>query len=78
MWQGPPDQGWERGDPGPRGYDVLRIAAVSSDSVPMHRVTRGSKLLQHPRILEAPERMSERFDLPTFTDARHTLFRVLK
>ncbi len=44
----------------------------------MHRVTRGSKLLQHPRILEAPERMSERFDLPTFTDARHTLFRVLK
>ena len=41
-------------------------------------VTRDSKLLQHPRILEASERIAERFDLPTFTDARHNLFRILK
>ena len=41
-------------------------------------VTRNSKLLQHPRILEASERIAERFDLPTFTDARHNLFRILK
>jgi spermidine synthase len=41
-------------------------------------VTRNSKLLQHPRILEASERIAERFELPTFTDARHNLFRILK
>jgi spermidine synthase len=41
-------------------------------------VTRDEKLLQHPRILEASERIAERFDLPTFTDARHNLFRILK
>ena len=41
-------------------------------------VTRDAKLLQHPRILEASERIEERFDLPTFTDARHNLFRILK
>jgi spermidine synthase len=41
-------------------------------------VTRDAKLLQHPRILEASERIAERFDLPTFTDARHNLFRILK
>jgi spermidine synthase len=41
-------------------------------------VTRNSKLLQHPRILEASERIEERFDLPTFTDARHNMFRILK
>ncbi len=41
-------------------------------------VTRDGKLLQHPRILEASERIEERFDLPTFTDARHNLFRILK
>jgi len=41
-------------------------------------VTRDAKLLQHPRILEASGRIAERFDLPTFTDARHNLFRILK
>jgi spermidine synthase len=41
-------------------------------------VTRDAKLLQHPRIREASERIAERFDLPTFTDARHNLFRILK
>jgi spermidine synthase len=41
-------------------------------------VTRDSALLQHPRILEASQRIAERFDLPTFTDARHNLFRILK
>lgn len=41
-------------------------------------VTRDDKLLQHPRILEASQRIGERFDLPTFTDARHNLFRILK
>jgi hypothetical protein len=41
-------------------------------------VTRDLKLLQHPHILEASERIPARFDLPTFTDARHNLFRILK
>ncbi len=41
-------------------------------------VTRNGRLLAHPRILEASERIAERFDLPTFTDARHNLFRILK
>jgi len=41
-------------------------------------VTRDAKLLRHPRILEAAERIEERFDLPTFTDAQHNLFRILK
>ncbi len=41
-------------------------------------VTRDEKLLLHPRILEASQRIEERFDLPTFTDARHNLFRILK
>jgi hypothetical protein len=41
-------------------------------------VTRDETLLAHPRILEASQRIEERFDLPTFTDARHNLFRILK
>ena len=41
-------------------------------------VTRDAKLLQHPHILESSERIPERFDLPTFTDARHNLLRILK
>ena len=41
-------------------------------------VTRDSRLPQHPHILEASERIEERFDLPTFTDARHTLCGILK
>jgi hypothetical protein len=41
-------------------------------------VTRDETLLAHPRILEASQRIAERFDLPTFTDARHNLFRILK
>jgi SAM-dependent methyltransferase len=41
-------------------------------------VTRDETLLAHPRILEAAERIEERFDLPTFTDARHNLFQILK
>ena len=41
-------------------------------------VTRNETLLRHPRILEASQRIPERFDLPTFTDARHNLFRILK
>jgi SAM-dependent methyltransferase len=41
-------------------------------------VTRDAKLLAHPRILEASQRIEERFDLPTFTDTRHNLLRILK
>jgi hypothetical protein len=41
-------------------------------------VTRDAKLLQHARIVEASQRIEERFDLPTFTDARHSMFRILK
>jgi spermidine synthase len=41
-------------------------------------VSRDASLFTHPRILEASQRIEERFDLPTFTDARHNLFRILK
>jgi spermidine synthase len=41
-------------------------------------VTRDAKLLQNRHILEASQRIEERFDLPTFTDARHNMFRILK
>ena len=41
-------------------------------------VTRDRRLLQHPRIAGAAEPIAERADLPTFTDARHNLFRILK
>ncbi|GMV59994.1 MAG: hypothetical protein AMXMBFR72_30870 [Betaproteobacteria bacterium] len=41
-------------------------------------VTRNRKLLAHPRIAEAAEPIRDRADLPTFTDAHHNLFRILK
>jgi SAM-dependent methyltransferase len=59
----------------PAGDDGLGYWMSATDQV---LVTRDSKLLQHPRILEASQRIPERFDLPTFTDARHNLFRILK
>jgi spermidine synthase len=41
-------------------------------------VTRNKKLLAHPRVAEAAEPIRDRADLPTFTDAHHNLFRILK
>ncbi len=41
-------------------------------------VTRNRSLLAHPRIAEAAEPIEDRADLPTFTDAHHNLFRILK
>ncbi|MFZ5539655.1 MAG: spermidine synthase [Pseudomonadota bacterium] len=41
-------------------------------------VTRNRKLLAHPRIADAAEPIKDRPDLPTFTDAHHNLFRILK
>jgi len=41
-------------------------------------VTRDRKLLAHPRIAEAASEIRDRADLPTFTDAHHNLFRILK
>lgn len=41
-------------------------------------VTRDKKLLAHPRIAEAASEIRDRPDLPTFTDAHHNLFRILK
>jgi spermidine synthase len=41
-------------------------------------VTRDRALLAHPRIAEAAEPIEDRPDLPTFTDAHHNLFRILK
>ncbi len=41
-------------------------------------VTRNRKLLAHPKIAEAAEPIKDRADLPTFTDAHHNLFRILK
>ncbi|GAB4478919.1 MAG: fused MFS/spermidine synthase [Burkholderiaceae bacterium] len=41
-------------------------------------VTRNRTLLAHPKIAEAAESIQDRADLPTFTDAHHNLFRILK
>ncbi len=41
-------------------------------------VTRNRKLLAWPRIAEAAEPITDRPDLPTFTDAHHNLLRILK
>jgi SAM-dependent methyltransferase len=41
-------------------------------------VTRDKTLLAHPRIAEAASEIKDRPDLPTFTDAHHNLFRILK
>jgi hypothetical protein len=41
-------------------------------------VTRDKRLLAHPRIAEAATQIKDRPDLPTFTDAHHNLFRILK
>jgi len=59
----------------PEGREGADYWMSSTDQV---LVTRDARLLQHPRILEASERIEERFDLPTFTDARHNMFRILK
>jgi SAM-dependent methyltransferase len=59
----------------PDGQDGIGYWLSATDQV---LVTRDAKLLQHRRILEVSERIEERFDLPTFTDARHNLFRILK
>jgi len=59
----------------PEGREGADYWMSSTDQV---LVTRDARLLQHPRILETSERIEERFDLPTFTDARHNMFRILK
>jgi SAM-dependent methyltransferase len=59
----------------PQGRDGVGYWMSTTDQV---LVTRDAKLLQHPHILEASERIAERFELPTFTDAQHNLFRILK
>ena len=59
----------------PGGGGGLEYWMSATDQV---LVTRDLRLLEHPRILEASQRIPERFDLPTFTDARHNLFRILK
>jgi SAM-dependent methyltransferase len=59
----------------PDGSDGVGYWMSATDQV---LVTRNAKLLQHPRVLEASQRIEERFDLPTFTDARHNLLRILK
>ncbi len=41
-------------------------------------VTRNKALLAHPRLAEVIEQISDRKDLPTFTDSHHNLFRILK
>jgi spermidine synthase len=41
-------------------------------------VTRDKALLEHPRLKEAISEIKDRADLPTFTDAHHNLFRILK
>lgn len=41
-------------------------------------VTKNRALLAAPKIAEAAEAIADRPDLPTFTDAHHNLFRILK
>jgi SAM-dependent methyltransferase len=59
----------------PEGRDGVNYWMSATDQI---LVTRDAKLLQHPRVLQASQRIPARFDLPTFTDARHNLFRILK
>jgi len=41
-------------------------------------VTRNRALLDHAQLKEAAVPIADRADLPTFTDAHHNLFRILK
>jgi spermidine synthase len=41
-------------------------------------VTRDRKLLDHPALRDVASPIADRPDLPTFTDAHHNLFRILK
>jgi len=41
-------------------------------------VTRDRALLDHPSLRDAASPIADRPDLPTFTDAHHNLFRILK
>jgi len=41
-------------------------------------VTRNKALLAHPALKDVMQQISDRKDLPTFTDSHHNLFRILK
>ncbi len=41
-------------------------------------VTKNKALIAHPRLAQAAVEVPPRADLPTFTDAHHNLFRILK
>ena len=41
-------------------------------------MTRDRKLLDHPALRDVASPIADRPDLPTFTDAHHNLFRILK
>jgi SAM-dependent methyltransferase len=69
------------------GMDAVLVSDIPSSSVGANYwlsstdqilVTRDRKLLAHPRISEAASEIRDRPDLPTFTDAHHNLFRILK
>ena len=41
-------------------------------------VTRNRRLFESPRIADAAAQITDRLELPTFTDAHHNLLRILK
>jgi len=61
-----------------RGYDVLCIGPFAGDSITTHLITPEAKSVSHRCFFCAQEWIEERFDLPTFTDAQHNMFRILK
>ena len=59
----------------PEGVDGAEYWYSSTDQI---IVTRNPKLLAWPRIAEAAAEITDRPELPTFTDAHHNLLRILK
>jgi len=59
----------------PRSASGIDYWLSSTDQV---LVTRNKALLENPKLRAIAEPIADRTDLPTFTDAHHNLFRILK
>jgi hypothetical protein len=59
----------------PEGGEGAEYWYSSTDQI---IVTRNRKLLESPRIADAAAQITDRPELPTFTDAHHNLLRILK
>jgi hypothetical protein len=59
----------------PEGGEGAEYWYSSTDQI---IVTRNRKLLESPRIADAAAQITDRPELPTFTDTHHNLLRILK